>query len=47
MNIVYLYSYFIAINLYFIGSTKKAAKKECCIAAIKYFWKFDFHAIEV
>ncbi|XP_015380288.1 PREDICTED: uncharacterized protein LOC107174011 isoform X2 [Diuraphis noxia] len=28
------------------GSTKKAAKKECCIAAIKYFWKFDFHAIE-
>ncbi|XP_022172564.1 uncharacterized protein LOC111035307 isoform X2 [Myzus persicae] len=28
------------------GSTKKAAKKECCIAAIKYFWQFDFHAIE-
>ncbi|CAH1726603.1 uncharacterized protein LOC114121455 [Aphis gossypii] len=28
------------------GSTKKAAKKECCIAAIKYFWKFDFHAID-
>ncbi|CAI6373224.1 unnamed protein product [Macrosiphum euphorbiae] len=28
------------------GSTKKAAKKECCIAAIKYFWHFDFHAIE-
>ncbi|XP_027851881.1 uncharacterized protein LOC114130973 [Aphis gossypii] len=28
------------------GRTKKAAKKECCIAAIKYFWQFDFHAIE-
>ncbi|KAE9528551.1 hypothetical protein AGLY_012122 [Aphis glycines] len=27
------------------GRTKKAAKKECCIAAIKYFWQFDFHAI--
>ncbi|CAI6377387.1 unnamed protein product [Macrosiphum euphorbiae] len=32
-------------NIPFIeqGSTKKAAKKECCIAAIKYFWHFDFH----
>ncbi|XP_015376701.1 PREDICTED: uncharacterized protein LOC107170983 [Diuraphis noxia] len=29
-----------------LGSTKKAAKKECCISAIKYFWKFDFHAKE-
>ncbi|XP_060857475.1 uncharacterized protein LOC132935047 [Metopolophium dirhodum] len=29
-----------------LGSSKKAAKKECCIAAIKYFWQFDFHAIE-
>ncbi|CAH1731371.1 unnamed protein product [Aphis gossypii] len=29
-----------------IGPKKKAAKKECCIAAIKYFWDFDFHAIE-
>ncbi|XP_060854227.1 uncharacterized protein LOC132932054 [Rhopalosiphum padi] len=28
------------------GSTKKAAKKECCIAAIKSIWQFDFHAIE-
>uniref|UniRef100_A0A2S2NGM1 DRBM domain-containing protein n=1 Tax=Schizaphis graminum TaxID=13262 RepID=A0A2S2NGM1_SCHGA len=28
------------------GSTKKAAKKECCIAAIKFFWQFDFNAIE-
>ncbi|XP_060861004.1 uncharacterized protein LOC132938015 [Metopolophium dirhodum] len=26
------------------GSKKKAAKMECCIAAIKYFWQFDFHA---
>ncbi|XP_025191758.1 uncharacterized protein LOC112592009 [Melanaphis sacchari] len=26
------------------GSTKKAAKKECCIEAIKYFWQFDFRA---
>ncbi|XP_060858050.1 uncharacterized protein LOC132935493 isoform X2 [Metopolophium dirhodum] len=26
------------------GSKKKAAKKECCIAAIKYFWQFDFNA---
>jgi len=34
------------MHLYFIGSTKKAAKKECCIAAIKYFWQFDFHAID-
>jgi hypothetical protein len=28
------------------GSTKKAAKKECAIAIIKYFWNFDFHAAE-
>ncbi|CAI6354671.1 unnamed protein product [Macrosiphum euphorbiae] len=28
-----------------LGSSKKAAKRECCIAAIKYFWQFDFHAI--
>jgi len=27
------------------GSTKKAAKKECAIAAIKYFWNFDYHTI--
>ncbi|XP_060858427.1 uncharacterized protein LOC132935817 [Metopolophium dirhodum] len=26
------------------GLKKKAAKMECCIAAIKYFWQFDFHA---
>ncbi|XP_025406213.1 double-stranded RNA-specific editase 1 isoform X2 [Sipha flava] len=28
------------------GSTKKAAKKECAIATIKYFWNFDFHTVE-
>ncbi|KAE9528900.1 hypothetical protein AGLY_012475 [Aphis glycines] len=28
------------------GPKKKLAKKECCTAAIKYFWQFDFHAIE-
>ncbi|XP_060855584.1 uncharacterized protein LOC132933289 [Metopolophium dirhodum] len=26
-----------------LGSSKKCAKKECCIIAIKYFWNFDFH----
>ncbi|XP_008184601.2 uncharacterized protein LOC100573606 [Acyrthosiphon pisum] len=29
-----------------LGSSKKAAKRECCIEAIKFFWQFDFHAIE-
>jgi len=33
------------MNSYFIGSTKKAAKKECAIQAIKYIWDFDYDAI--
>eukprot|EP00102_Acyrthosiphon_pisum_P016479 XP_008187451.1 PREDICTED: uncharacterized protein LOC100569519 isoform X2 [Acyrthosiphon pisum] len=27
------------------GSSKKSAKKECCISAIRHFWNFDFHFI--
>ncbi|XP_022175704.1 uncharacterized protein LOC111037437 isoform X2 [Myzus persicae] len=35
-------------DLFFLGqgSLKKEAKMNCCIAAIKYFYGFDFHAIE-
>lgn len=40
------YNYLVLLVLFIlliIGSTKKGAKKECAIAAIKYTWKFDFH----
>jgi len=35
-----------SFNFNFIGTSKKAAKRECCIEAIKYFWQFDFNTIE-